>query len=182
MSKHQRSQTAITVIAAAVLSSLVATGCWSSAQAWLRPNYSQIEEGLYLGGQVDAPPPGTHAVLNVSQKPDRYQAPVHHWEPIPDGPPPPSLDWLRRQVDFVTAQRKLGRVVYVHCRVGVSRSGMVVVAYEMAKNDWTFEQALAFVRARRSIVNPNPAFRPLLREWERIVKTRAPVSGPSAPA
>jgi protein-tyrosine phosphatase len=82
------------------------------------PNYSQIEEGLWQGGAVRAPPPGTGAVLNLSRYEDPYQATVHLWEPIADAEPAPSIDWLRRMVDFIAARRREGRTVYVHCRNG----------------------------------------------------------------
>src|SRR5689334_18278539 len=36
------------------------------------PNYSRIEDGLYLGGFVDAPPPGTRAVVNLCEQDDPY--------------------------------------------------------------------------------------------------------------
>jgi hypothetical protein len=168
MTAHLRTRILLAAAAAIVLGAGLAS-C-SRLQATLKPNYNQIEDGLYLGGRVVAPPPGTGAVLNLTREADPYRAPVHQWEPIPDGPPAPSLDWLRRQVDFVTDQRKQGRVVYVHCRAGVSRSGMVVVAYEMAKNGWGFDEALRYVQSRRPVVSPNPLFRSLLREWEKSVR------------
>jgi hypothetical protein len=34
------------------------------------PNYALIEEGLYMGGKVAAPPPGTRAVLNLCEDED----------------------------------------------------------------------------------------------------------------
>jgi hypothetical protein len=136
------------------------------------PNYTRIEDGLYLGGRVEKPPPGTRAILNLSEMEDPYRAEVHPWEPIRDAEPAPSIDWLRKQVEFIDTQRRAGRTVYVHCLNGVSRSGMVVVAYEMSRNKWTRDEALAFVRARRSTVRPNPAFMALLLEWEQIVATR----------
>ena len=34
----------------------------------------------------------------------------------------------------LVAERQAGRITYVHCRNGVSRSGFVVVAYVMYKN------------------------------------------------
>lgn len=132
--------------------------------------YSQIEEGLYQGRLVHEPPPGTGAVLNLCESKDPYTCEVHRWVPIPDAAPAPSLDWLRETVAFVEAQRAAGRTVYVHCAAGVSRSGMVVMAYEMKKNGWSRDEALAFVRTRRPITNPNPAFRELLLEWEQEVK------------
>jgi hypothetical protein len=133
------------------------------------PNYSLIEEGLYLGGYVAEPPRGTGAVLNLCETEDPYRTEVHRWEPIRDGEPAPSLDWLREQVEYVDAHRRAGRTVFVHCRNGVSHGGMVVVAYEMFKNGWTRDEALAFVRSRRPAVRPNPAFMELLAEWEQVV-------------
>jgi len=134
------------------------------------PNYSRIEDGLYLGGYVAEPPPGTRAVLNLCEAEDPYSAEVHRWAAIPDAEPAPSLVWLREQVAFIDTQRQAGLLVYVHCRNGVSRSGMVVVAYVMSKNGWSRYEALEFVRTKRPGVRPNPAFTPLLAEWETVVK------------
>lgn len=74
---------------------------------------------------------------------------------------------------FVAAERTAGRVVFVHCRNGVSRSGMVVVAYYMAREGWPRDEAVGFVRARRPEVRPSPAFMRRLSEWEQVLKGRA---------
>lgn len=167
--------------AAAVVTAAIAGRKWISA--WLRPSFDQIDEGLFLGGGVAVPPPGTHAVLNVCRDADCYEAPIHRWEPIRDGGPAPSLEWLRRQVEFVSAQVREGRPVYVHCRAGVSRSGMVVLAYQMARHGWTLEQALEHVRTHRKVVRPNRHFRKLLKEWEKAVApTARPPAALAAPA
>ena len=134
------------------------------------PNYSQIEEGLWLGGFVAEPPPGTRATLNLCQSEDPYCTESHRWQPIRDAEPPPSLNWLREQIAFIESERAAGRVVFVHCRNGVSRSGPVVVAYCMARNGWARDEALAFVRSRRPGLRPNPAFMQLLLEWERSLR------------
>jgi hypothetical protein len=135
-------------------------------------NYARIEDHLYLGGDVPAPPRGTQAVINLCEKEDPYRCPFYLWEPIADAEPPPKLDWLRRMVDVLDAKQRAGITTYVHCRNGVSRSGLLVVAYEMRKNNWTRDEALAFVRSKRPIVRPNPAFLRLLLEWECIVKDK----------
>lgn len=132
--------------------------------------YSLIEEGLYMGGAVDKAPPGTRAVLNLCQFEDPYRCEVHVWQPIPDRAPAPDLDWLRKQVAFVDAQRKAGRTVYVHCRAGISRSGMVTVAYLMQEHDWTRDKALEFVRSKRPMTRPHPAFLERLLDWERTLR------------
>src|SRR5262245_41718261 len=136
--------------------------------------YSLIEKGLYMGGAAEKPPPGTRAVLNLCQHKESYQCEVHVWEPTPDRPPAPSLDWLRKQVAFVTDQHKAGRTVFVHCHAGISRSGMVVTAYLMRKHKWSRDEALKFVRTKRSIADPNPAFMELLLDWERALKEKKP--------
>jgi hypothetical protein len=132
--------------------------------------YSLIEDRLYLGAAVDRPPRGTQAVLNLCERADTYQAEDHVWEPIADAEPAPTLDWLRQRVDYVDSRLHAGKTVYVHCRAGVSRSGMVVTAYVMFARGWTRDEALAFVRSRRPIVRPNPAFMQLLEEWEQALK------------
>lgn len=48
--------------------------------------------------------------------------------------------------------------VYVHCRMGISRSGSVVVGYLMKYHSRPYKDALAFVRTKRVIVCPNKAF------------------------
>jgi len=119
-----------------------------------------------MGGHVASPPPGTNAVLNLCEIQDPYEAEHHSWAQIEDGPPAPDLRWLRRQVEFVDARRKAGDIVYVHCAAGASRSGMVVVAYLMHKNGWTRDEALQFVRSKRPVTRPNPAFMERLLDWE----------------
>lgn len=134
------------------------------------PNYSQIEDGVWMGGSVMAPPPGTQAVLNLCEIEDPYQVEFHKWSPIRDAAPAPSLDWLREQVEFIEAQRRAQRTVYVHCKAGISRGGMVAAAYFMKREGWSREQTLEFLRSHRPGVRPNPAFMKLLEEWERSIK------------
>lgn len=132
-----------------------------------RPNYSKIEDGLWLGGSVAEPPPKTDTVLNLCETPDRFVIANARHEPIRDGIPVPSLDWLRQQTAFIAAERSAGRVVFIHCLNGISRSVMVTAAYLMQREGWSRDQALTFIRERRPGVRPNPAFMQLLLEWER---------------
>jgi protein tyrosine phosphatase len=134
------------------------------------PNYSRIEEGLWLGGNVRQPPPGTQSVLNLCEGEDAYHVLTHKWAPIKDGEPVPNLDWLEEQVGFIKSERAAGRTVYVHCMNGVSRSGMVMTAYFMQREGWTRDRALDFLRSHRPGVRPNRAFMDLLLEWECMAK------------
>lgn len=159
------------VVALALAGLLAALGLLGLAR-WIEggPNYSRVEDGLYVGGFVDRPPRGTRAVLNVCEAEDPYEAEAHLWRPIKDAEPAPSVEWLREAVAFVEANRAQGRTTFVHCRNGVSRSGLVVVAYLMRKHGWGRDEALAFARRGRPGLRPNPAFLRLLLEWEKEVK------------
>jgi protein-tyrosine phosphatase len=103
---------------------------------------------------------------------DRYHAEVHRWEPIRDAAPVPTLEWLRRQVDFIDGERRAGHSVFVHCLNGVSRSGMVMVAYLMWRDGLSRDRALEIVQTKRPMVRPNLAFMELLLEWEKSLKGR----------
>jgi hypothetical protein len=134
---------------------------------------SLIEPGLYLGGYVQEAPRGTTAVLNLCESEDPFACEVNRWEPIRDAAPAPDLDWLRSQVGFIDERRNAGGTVFVHCRAGVSRGGMVVVAYLMHEHGWSRDNALEFVRTKRPLVRPNPAFMERLEEWEEEIADRA---------
>jgi hypothetical protein len=69
-----------------------AVGAYLLADALTRepPNYSRIEDGLYLGGSVAHPPAGTGAVLNLCEVEDGYRAAAdHRWSrsATPNRPP-----------------------------------------------------------------------------------------------
>ena len=161
------------VLPGLLLAGLIGAGFLYVVLGWLYPdqdNYTLIEEGLYQGGDVKKPPRRTRAVLNLCEKKDPYKFSVHRWEPIKDTAPGPDLDWLREMVEFVEENRREGRTTFVHCRNGVSRSGLVVVAYLMFEHDWSRDEALEFVRSKRSETRPNRAFMKLLSAWERELK------------
>jgi len=162
-------------VLALAVATVAVVGFYFLADWWLpheEPNYSRIEDGLYLGGSVDRPPRGTRAVLNVCESEEPYRAEVHRWQPIRDAAPAPSMDWLRQQVDFINEQRRADLPVFVHCQGGTSRSAMVVAAYLMARDGSTRDEALTFLRARRPSIRPNPAFMGLLLEWQQALKKR----------
>ncbi|KAI0251777.1 protein-tyrosine phosphatase-like protein [Lactifluus subvellereus] len=55
--------------------------------------------------------------------------------------------------------------VLVHCFMGISRSATVVIAYLIATTKMTPHEALAAVRAKRTIVRPNRGFMSQLQEY-----------------
>jgi hypothetical protein len=73
--------------------------------------FHRIEDGLYLGSSVANPPPHTSAVLNLCALEDQDQVDAMLCEPVLDGGKLPDVDWLKRVVGFVDAQRRARRTV-----------------------------------------------------------------------
>ena len=48
--------------------------------------------------------------------------------------------------------------VLVHCFAGVSRSASIIIAYLMKEKNNTYKEAFSFVKAKRSIIDPNFGF------------------------
>lgn len=56
--------------------------------------------------------------------------------------------------------------------MGVSRSASTVIAYAMKEYGWSLEKAYSFVKQKRNIAQPNPAFMKQLAEYEGILDAR----------
>ncbi|KAJ0406269.1 hypothetical protein P43SY_007057 [Pythium insidiosum] len=89
-----------------------------------------------------------------------------------DGVQEDLLPFLYIAVDFIEGARRQRDerghgAVLVHCHQGVSRSCAVAIAYVMYHTTMSFQEASAFVKARRAISSPNAAFLCQLIEWER---------------
>eukprot|EP00756_Hemistasia_phaeocysticola_P006603 Hpha_TRINITY_DN13916_c1_g1::TRINITY_DN13916_c1_g1_i1::g.35897::m.35897 len=89
------------------------------------------------------------------------------------------LSALFEQVhDFIDEALKAGKGVLVHCFKGQSRSATMVMTYLMKKRRITRDDALAFVREHRPMVNPNPGFMRLMANYEVTIG----IAPPSTPA
>ncbi|GAA5972088.1 hypothetical protein JCM3765_001288 [Sporobolomyces pararoseus] len=85
---------------------------------------------------------------------------------------------------FIDGALTSGGRVLVHCGDGISRSPAIVTAYIMMKTSLTYEDAFAFVQARRFCVSPRiefvrqlEAYRPILLANQAIGSDRNAVQG-----
>lgn len=69
---------------------------------------------------------------------------------------------------IISAAVKENNNVLVHCSAGMSRSPTLVIAYLMIENRWTYDEAIAAVKKRRSIIAPNKGFIKQLRDIKCI--------------
>ena len=134
-----------------------------------------IDKGLWQGGQVNALPEGTSAVINLDMDDfgTRFRDPdvARVWLPIIDGPFP-GIPWLRMAVGILEAMRGADLTVYVHCYAGRSRSVMLVAAYLMKRYRWDVDSALDVINAENASSEPNPSFVAGLREWKEEMHAR----------
>lgn len=70
--------------------------------------------------------------------------------------------YLEDSYDFIT--ENADKKIFVHCFMGASRSASIVIYYLMKKHNMTIENAIAFLRDKRKIVNLTIKFRDNLNE------------------
>lgn len=83
----------------------------------------------------------------------------------------PLRSTMREAVEYIEAARRSGGSVLVHCRVGVSRSTTIVLAYAMAHLDLSLVESYLLVRSRRLsiLIQPHLLFFWELRGWETFL-------------
>lgn len=70
---------------------------------------------------------------------------------------------------YITKAQKEGSKVLVHCKMGVSRSASVVIAYAMKAYNWDFSQAWKHVKDKRNCIKPNNNFLLQLETYQGIL-------------
>ncbi|RPA99299.1 phosphatases II [Choiromyces venosus 120613-1] len=138
-------------------------------------NVDEVLPSLFLGNLVAAESLAilkTHNITHVlSLTNSRPKVPkdagvVHRHIPILDVPTQNILSVIDICLDFMTeVLGGEGNNILVHCYLGKSRSGGVVVAYIMKKKNMPLAPAHAFVKSKRPLVHPNRAFRSQLELW-----------------
>lgn len=129
--------------------------------------FDELEPGLALSATprsaadvIDAP---FAAILNLCDfGPCRYERGLRSdvelvRRPINDEYPVPLPSLLLATLELADLRRR-GLATLVHCRAGQSRSPSVVALYWMARDGLGWDEAVARLRARREIVEPNRFF------------------------
>ena len=127
---------------------------------------SKIIDGLYLGGEYDAfdynnfVKYNIKAVINVTPDVPNFfedKGITYLRVPILDNINENISTFFPQTFEFIETHIQNGGVL-VHCRMGVSRSATIVVAFLMKKKNLEFREALEFVRTNRARIDPNLGF------------------------
>ena len=127
---------------------------------------SEIQDGLFLGNSAASESHAWQTANGIT----------HIVSVIPHRLPPAPSNIKRLQVRIRDSQQDLiaihfdtaiefigaalnsdGRVL-VHCWRGISRSATIMIAYIMRSRRLQYKAALAFVKAQRPCIDPNPGF------------------------
>ena len=154
--------------------------------SWLRETMekhsappTQIRPNLILGADKDARDLETLRSLGVTHIVNAAADCDCHYEDafqylhvkLFDSPQENIAKHLARVLEFLKEVNGSGGVVLVHCQQGISRSCSLVLAWLMAHEGLSMDEALADVRTKRSFVKPNEGFAKQLREFERSLNT-----------
>ncbi|XP_041452343.1 LOW QUALITY PROTEIN: protein phosphatase Slingshot [Drosophila obscura] len=115
---------------------------------WNASNLEELQKNgvrhiLNVTREIDNFFPGTFEYFNVRVYDDEKTNLLKYWD-----------DTFR----YITRAKAEGSKVLVHCKMGVSRSASVVIAYAMKAHNWEFQRALDHVKERRSCIKPNKNF------------------------
>lgn len=93
--------------------------------------------------------------------------PVKHFEII-DGDDISMLDNMDIIVDTINKYISEGKKIYLHCAQGISRSPAILIYYLMLYSDYTYYEAIDFVKLKRSMIDIDMVFDNQLRIIEDI--------------
>ncbi|WKY05792.1 hypothetical protein Q1695_006195 [Nippostrongylus brasiliensis] len=130
---------------------------------------------------------GARYIINVtSNLPNAFEDnPSYHYLRISvdDNSSHNLSQYFPEAIAFIDAAARAGDACLVHCLAGISRSVTVCLAYLMAKNKWSLEDAYDLVLRRNASIAPNFHFMGQLTEYERHLGVRVSGTGtyPSKP-
>lgn len=82
------------------------------------------------------------------------------------------IDEFDRLLPKIHEELRNNKGVLVHCMQGASRSATIVAAYLIKYHNMTADDALAFMKKKRSCVNPNEGYRNQLDMFEKQMQAK----------
>lgn len=149
--------------------------------------WDRIEPNLLLGAMpfhsdvAKMAEEGVTAVINMCQE---YQGPLQEyqvhgieqlWLPTVDFSPP-SIEFIRKGVDFIDRHLKVGGTVYVHCKAGRARSATIVLCFLVRHRGMDPQQAQAHLLRCRPHVHSSLNERDVVKEFIRDTPSKADVT------
>ena len=74
--------------------------------------------------------------------------------------------------DFINKARLEGGAILIHCKLGISRSAAIILAYLMKYYGFSLNNAIQFIKKQRDRINPNQGFMEQLKKYENMVQNK----------
>ncbi|GLV32354.1 slingshot [Carabus blaptoides fortunei] len=138
---------------------------------------TEIFEHVYLGSEWNASnfeelqKNGVGHILNVTREIDNFFPGMFDYLNVRvyDDEKTDLLKYWDNTFKYITKAKNQGSKVLVHCKMGVSRSASVVIAYAMKAYNWDFQKALEHVKTKRNCIKPNTSFIAQLETYQGIL-------------
>ena len=140
----------------------------------MEDDIDQITETIYLGN-IDAAfnkkklkQLGIKKVLTVMSAFGNHYSPhefIHKSIDVDDDFRTNIIQYFKECFLFIEGNDK----IFVHCAAGMSRSPTIVIAYIMWKKKLRLNEAIKFVKEKRSIISPNDNFMNQLKIFEELL-------------
>ena len=82
------------------------------------------------------------------------------------------IEYFEKANNFINKCKNEGCKLLVHCKYGISRSATFIIAYLVKYNKITVDNALEFLKQKRSQIKPNKGFMDQLYLYEKYLKKR----------
>lgn len=114
----------------------------------------RVRHILNVTREIDNFFPGMFDYCNVRVYDDEKTDLLKHWD---------------NTFKYISRAKMEGSKVLVHCKMGISRSASVVIAYAMKAYNWDFCQAIKHVKEKRNCIKPNNSFVSQLETYQGIL-------------
>lgn len=117
-------------------------------------HFFSVRHILNVTREIDNFFPGMFDYCNVRVYDDEKTDLLKHWD---------------NTFKYISRAKMEGSKVLVHCKMGISRSASVVIAYAMKAYNWDFSQAIKHVKEKRNCIKPNKSFVSQLETYQGIL-------------
>jgi protein tyrosine phosphatase (PTP) superfamily phosphohydrolase (DUF442 family) len=181
ISNFLRQSIAVVILNAVLAPCLPAAFAETSTHCRDIPNFQKVCKELYRGAApsesqiVELSNEGVKTIvdLRMSESPEESQAAQKagmKYLSIPMGFGTPSMEKINQFLAIATDPKM--QPVFVHCRQGADRTGVMVGIYRMMVNGWTFDQTYAEMREHH--------FKPWLQNMKHTVAAWEPSASPTS--
>ncbi|XP_031627862.1 protein phosphatase Slingshot homolog 2 [Contarinia nasturtii] len=126
---------------------------------WNASNLEELQKNgvrhiLNVTREIDNFFPGMFDYCNVRVYDDDKTNLLKHWD---------------NTYKYISNAKNSGSNVLVHCKMGISRSASVVIAYAMKAYGWSFAEAIDHVKNNRNCIKPNKNFLNQLETYQGML-------------